>query len=406
MKILFVHQNFPAQFVHLAAALTASSHHEIRALTFNNCPIPKGVIAHGYEIKRTSSKEIHPWLVDFETKTIRGEAAFHAALAMKHSGFYPDIIIAHPGWGESLFLKEVWPQARVAIYCEFYYLLSGGEIDFDSEFRQATVDDACLLRLKNANQDLQLLHATRGLSPTYFQRSVFPETFQNKIDVIHDGINTQVAKPKPNILMHINGETFKKGDEIITFVNRDLEPLRGYHIFMRALPQLLEKRPHARVIIVGGDEVSYGQAAPDGKKWKHIFLDEVRAKLDMSRVYFVGKIPYEYFIQFLQISSVHVYLTYPFVLSWSLLEAMSCGCAIVASNTAPVREVITHNETGRLVDFFEVDNLSAEIIALLDDSASRDRLGKAARQYVIDHYDLHSTCLPKQMAWVHSLLDM
>jgi glycosyltransferase involved in cell wall biosynthesis len=186
-------------------------------------------------------------------------------------------------------------------------------------------------------------------------------------------------------------------------VNRNLEPLRGYHIFMRALPEILRNRPDARVIIVGGDEVSYGVAPKNGASWRKIFLNEVHDQLDMSRIHFVGKIPYAHFIKLLQISRVHVYLTYPFVLSWSLLEAMSTGCAVVASNTEPVSEVIVHNETGLLVDFFDVQGLAKNVCDLLADENARNRLGTAAREFAVAHYDLKKVCLPQQIKWVEKL---
>ncbi|MEN0036679.1 MAG: hypothetical protein AAGC78_06410 [Cellvibrio sp.] len=301
MKVLFIHQNFPAQFVHLAPALAADPKNDIRVLTPSKRPCPSGVKLHSYDIKRSSSNEIHPWLVDLETKTIRAEAAYWAAMKLKKDGFSPDLIIAHPGWGESLFLKDVWPQAKLALYCEYYYQATGGDVGFDPEFSIPELDMACRLRLKNANFDLHLLQADAGISPTHFQRSTFPRHFQDKISVIHDGIDTALIKPNPNVSMRLNGVELTKKDEVITFVNRNLEPLRGYHVFMRALPKILKENPKARVIIVGGDDVSYGSKAPEGTTWKNLFLDEVREQLDMSRVHFVGKLPYPDFIQLLQL---------------------------------------------------------------------------------------------------------
>jgi len=405
MNVLFIHQNFPAQFVHLAPALAADPNNDIRALTPSNRPCPAGVKLHTYNIKRSSSKEIHPWLGDMETKTIRAEAAFWGAMQLKKEGFIPDLIIAHPGWGESLFLKDVWPHAKLALYCEFYYQAVGGDVNFDPEFSTPELDMACRLRLKNANFDLHLLQADAGISPTHYQRSTFPKHFQDKISVIHDGIDTNRIKPNPKVTMRLNGMELTKNDEIITFVNRNLEPMRGYHIFMRALPKILKDNPNARVIIVGGDDVSYGSKPPSDTTWKQHFLNEVCDQLDLTRVHFVGKLPYPDFIQLLQLSTVHVYLTYPFVLSWSLLEAMSAGCVIVASDTAPVREVIKHNETGLLVDFFDANALSEKVSYLLENSNGRKRLGGSAREFVIRNYDLKTICLSKQELWVHKSIN-
>jgi glycosyltransferase involved in cell wall biosynthesis len=403
MKILFVHQNFPAQYKYLAPALFKLGH-EVKALTINKNPPLDGVDVVHYTPLRGNSPKIHPWLLDMESKVIRGEAAFHTALKMRADGFRPDVIIAHPGWGESLFLKDVWPEARLGLYAEFYYQTQGSDVDFDPEFINKNVAEDCRLRIKNAGQDLQFFQADQLISPTYFQASVFPKHLQERISVIHDGIDTQHLKPDAFAELRLNNSlVLNRQSEIITFVNRNLEPMRGYHIFMRALPEILKQRPNARVIIVGGDGVSYGAKPPEGNSWKKIFLDEVSSELDMKRIHFVGKVSYPNFIKLLQLSSVHVYLTYPFVLSWSLLESMSIGCAIVASDTEPVREAITNNETGRLVDFFDKQNLIAQIVNLLEDPAERYRLGAAAREFAIKHYDLETVCLPKQLMWFEKL---
>ncbi len=323
MKILFTHQNFPAQFKHLAPAL-AQRGHDVKALAINNHPSSINLIR--YPVRRKNTTGLHPWMVDMESKFIRAEAVFYAALKLRDDGFNPDVI------------------------------------------------------------------------------SSLPKAIQQITSVIHDGIDTEQLKPSDAVELKLNDNIkLTKDSEIITFVNRNLEPMRGYHVFMRSLPAMLRKRPNARVIIVGGDDVSYGAKPPAGSSWKHIFLHEVRDQLDMSRVHFVGKLAYTNFIKLLQISSVHVYLTYPFVLSWSLLEAMSLGCAIVASNTAPVREVITHKENGLLVDFFDREGLCEAVCDLLESQDERKRLGAAARETVISRYDLHSQCLPQQLAWVEAL---
>ena len=411
MNILFIHQNFPGQFKFLAPALAAQGH-DVRAFTMQKIAAGEwqGVKLTHYQPSRGTAPNVHPWVSDFETKTIRGEACFRAALKLKERGFTPDVIIAHPGWGESLFLKDVWPQAKLGIYCEFYYHPQGADVGFDPEFPARDAGDVCRLRLKNLNNLLHFEIADSGISPTHWQASTFPEPFRSRITVVHDGIDTEAIAPNPAVSLTLNGDlVLTKQDEVITFVNRNLEPYRGYHIFMRALPELLKRRPGARVLIVGGEEVSYG-ARPEGdKKWKDIFAGEVRPQIsdaDWARVHFLGNVPYQYFIPLLQISTVHVYLTYPFVLSWSLLEAMSVGCAIVASDTQPLHEAIRHDDTGRLVSFFDAAALSGEVCALLDDPAARERLGANARAFAQANYDLKTICLPKQLQWVEELAAM
>jgi len=415
MKILFIHQNFPGQFKFLAPALVQQGH-TVVAMTMQKTEAKawEGVLLYHYATKRGSTPNAHPWVTDFETKTIRAEACFRAALKLRAEGFTPDVIVAHHGWGESLFLKDVWPQAKLAIYCEFFYHPHGADVGFDPEFPANDEGDVCRLRLKNLNNLLHFEVADAGISPTHWQASTFPEPFCSKITVVHDGIDTKAVAPNPNVKLTLNGKLTlsKDHDEVITFVNRNLEPYRGYHVFMRALPELLKRRPKARILIVGGDDVSYGArptvAENGGQKWKDIFAAEVRPQIsdaDWARVHFLGHIAYAHFIPLLQLSTVHVYLTYPFVLSWSLLEAMSTGCAIVASDTQPLHEAIKHNQTGRLVNFFDHAQLASQVCELLDQPEERQRLGANARAFAQQNYDLQTVCLPKQLAWVQGLME-
>lgn len=397
MKILLVHQNFPGQFKHLVPVLLANPANEIVAFTMNPCPDVPGLRVVRYSAGKSTGQDVHPWVAETETKVIRGDAAFRAALALKAEGFVPDIILAHPGWGESLFLKQVWPDTKLIIYCEFHYAAAGTDVGFDPEFPPNDVGDGCRVQMKNVNNFLHFAVADAGVSPTEWQKSTFPEPFRSKISVIHDGIDTAAIKPNPDVWLQLGDVKLTRDDEIITFVNRNMEPYRGYHTFMRALPEILAKRPKARVLIVGGDGVSYGAKPPAGTTWKQIFLDEVKDRLDLSRVHFLGHIDYKHFIPLLQLSTVHVYLTYPFVLSWSLLEAMACGCAIVASDTTPLREAIHDGETGLLVDFFKPDAVAAGVIQLLENPALRSALGQRARAFAVAHYDLRSVCLPQML---------
>ena len=408
MNILFIHQNFPGQFKFLAPAL-AQRGHTVVAMMMKKTDVTQwqGVKLVPYTATRGSTPHVHPWVSDFETKTIRAEACFKTCLKLKQQGFTPDVIIAHHGWGESLFIKEVWPKAKLGIYCEFFYHAQGADVGFDPEFPPKDDGDVCRLKLKNLNNLLHFDIADAGISPTHWQASTFPAAFRDKITVVHDGIDTLTVAPNAGVELTISGNLqLTKADELITFVNRNLEPYRGYHIFMRALPEILKRRPKARVLIVGGDDISYGAKPENGKSWKTIFANEVRAQIsdeDWARVHFLGNIPYQHFIPLLQLSSVHVYLTYPFVLSWSLLEAMSVGCAIVASDTQPLHEAITQDHTGRLVNFFDTAGLANEVCDLLNDPLARQRLGSNARAFAQQHYDLQTSCLPRQLAWVEQL---
>lgn len=412
MNILFIHQNFPGQFKHLAPALVQAGHKAVAlTLRVKEPTVWNGVRVLPYKIQRKPGQGVHPWLVDFETKMLRAESCFAAACKLRDSGFEPDIIVAHPGWGESMFLRDVWPNARIGLYYELYYRGHAGDIGFDAEFPQkAPALDPLRLRLKNINNMMHLPVGDMGISPTQFQANSFPPEFREKISVIHDGIDTNVVRPDSTATFDVSDELCLGGDdEVITFVNRNLEPYRGYHVFMRALPRILKERPNARVLIVGGDDVSYGAKPPKGQTWKQKYIDEVRDQItndDWDRVHFLGRIPYAKFLQLLQISSAHVYLTYPFVLSWSLIEAMSASAPIVASATDPVKEVIQHDKNGRLFDFFDQDALVAQVCDVLENADVRARLGANARKTAVTRFDLASVCLPKQLDWIETLYQM
>jgi glycosyltransferase involved in cell wall biosynthesis len=411
LKILFIHQNFPGQFKHLAPLLAAQGHHCVAlTLRVKEQTTWNGVHVLPYALPERKGQATHSWVMDFDTKVTRGDACYRAARGLRDKGYAPDLILTHHGWGESMFLKDVWPDAKMALYCELYHLAEYPHLNYDPEFARSDTDlQALRIRLKNLNNHLHFDIAEAGISPTRFQADTFPQPFRDRITVAHDGIDTKLARPDPNARLSIEGiGDLTRNDEVITFVNRNLEPYRGYHVFMRALPQLLRERPRAHVLIVGGDSVSYGAQPPKGQTWKQIFSDEVRGQIpdaDWERVHFLGRVPYDRFLSLLQVSRVHIYLTYPFVVSWSLMEAMACEAAIVASDCTPVREVIRDGETGKLVDFFDGEGLVAQVCALLDDAEARAELGRAARAHIVKTYDLDSIALPAQMAWLKGLAE-
>lgn len=321
----------------------------------------------------------------------------------------PDAIVAHPGWGEAMFLKQVWPKARLGLYAEFFYRSEGSDVGFDPEFPAQEKTLGSRLLLKNTANFLQFPMAEAYLSPTAWQASTYPQEWQSRMTVIHEGIDTNQLSPQTQageslqLPQHLSLPT---DAEVVTFVARNLEPYRGYHAFMRALPELFALRPQAHVLVVGGEGTSYGSQPPTGTTWKARFWDEVKHRVPADRVHFLGRLAYEHYLAVMRRSDVHVYLTYPFVLSWSLLEAMSLGKAIVGSATAPVEEVITHDREGMLTPFFDTHTLARTTAQLLQDVAMRQRLGQAAREKAVRLYDLQRCCLPRQMAWIEQLVQL
>jgi glycosyltransferase involved in cell wall biosynthesis len=406
VRILFVHQNFPGQYRHLAPALASDPGNEVVAIG-DKANIHRAQGLHprlhlcAYPSPQGASAASHHYLRSTESSVRRGQAVARAALELKSKGFTPDVICAHPGWGEALFLKDVYPDARIVLYLEFYYRSHGSDMHFDPEF-PATFDDNCRVRVRNATQLLSLEAADAAISPTNWQRSQYPAMLQDRTTVIHDGVNTDVVCPGvvTNFQLPDGGGMLNSGDEIITYVARNLEPYRGIHSFLRALPQILAARPRARVLIVGGEEVSYGRAAPEGETYRTLYMKELAGKVDTSRIHFFGKLPYDQYLQVLRLSSAHVYLTYPFVLSWSMLEAMSCGCLLIGSRTPPVQEVLEHGRNGLLVDFHSPASIAQTVIEALENPEKTIPLRQQARRDVQAKFDLQRVCLPQIKAYI------
>jgi glycosyltransferase involved in cell wall biosynthesis len=402
MKILFVHQNFPAQYRWLATALGTDKRWQVMALgdasNLKKRQRLPGVSVSAYPPPAPASSRTHHYVRPLEGAVRRGQAVVRACLELKKRGFVPDIIYAHPGWGEALFLKDVFPEARLTLYCEFYYRAQGADVAFDPEF-PATLDDTFRVRIKNAVSLLSLETADSGISPTRWQRDAFPDIFRRRIAIVHEGVDTDILKPEPRAEVVLEGKnvTLTCGDEVITYVARNLEPYRGFHIFMRALPDILRRRPRAHVLIVGADGVSYGEQLPKGETYRKKLLNEVGKDLDMSRVHFLGQVPYATLIRIYQVSSVHVYLTYPFVLSWSVLEAMAAGCPVIASRTAPVEEVISDGRNGFLTDFFDQAALAAQVQEVLERGKEIAKVREWARRTIVENYDLRRVCLPRHL---------
>lgn len=408
MKFLFVHQGFPGQYLHICDALSQEGGHTLVALAMQQPkrPLPKGLKLIIYGPRRGNGKDVHPLALETETKVIRAEACAEAAERLKHQGFTPDIICGHPGWGELLFLKYIWPKTPILMYQEFFYRAKGFDYNFDPELQANESWQKCAkAEMKNANTLLNLEAASWNVTPTAFQQSSFPANHRDRMTVIHDGISSAATPASPNSHLSLklrDGHQLQQGDPIVTFVNRSIEPYRGCHSFIRAIPKIQQLYPEAQITIVGSETgISYGALCPKGE-WKEYFLNEIEGKYDPSKVHFTGALSYEDFLLLLQLSKVHVYLTYPFVLSWSLLEAMSTGCAIVGSNTPPVAEVIKDEHNGLLVDFFAPDSIAEQVDRLLRDRKLAGKLGTQARKDAIEKYSLKK-CLPRQLELIHNV---
>jgi len=402
MRILFAHQNFPGQFKHICRVLAAQGRHQVAFLTKPNDNNIPGIQKVVYTPARAPTPNVHHYIGEYENGILHGQAVVRAAMKLREGGFVPDVMIGHNGWGETLFLKDVFPRAPLLSYFEFFYRAQGADVGFDPEY-PTTLDDLFRVRAKNSINLLGMDAADWGLSPTEWQRSRYPDFFRPRISVIHEGVDTDALTPQALRGLKLpDGRTIEAGTELITYVSRNLEPYRGFHVFMRALPEILRRRPKAEVLIIGGDEVSYGRRLPAGETYRERLLKEVA--IDPARVHFLGRIAYEQFVAVLRMSAVHVYLTYPFVLSWSMLEAMSCGCLVIGSRTPPVEEVIRDRENGLLVDFFDRGGLADRIDEVLEHPDRMQAVRAAARRTIVERYDLRRVCLPRFSALIERLL--
>ena len=407
MNFLFVHQNMPGQYRELVKWLAACGDHRIYFLTQRkNAAQLDGVETRIYKTHRTAAKDAYGLSRVWEDATGAGFAAATAAKKIEvEEGFRPDIIIGHVGWGELTFFKQIWNDVPIIGLFEFYYNISGGLVGFDPD-DPISEHTPFLLQARNAVPLSNIETVDLGHCPTNWQRDQFPSSFHDRVYVCHDGIRTDKLLPNANVKLGLGrlGRDLTREDEVITYVTRNLEKARGFHVFMRALPSILKERPNARVLIVGGNDTSYGGKSKHPGGLRAEMEAEVGKNVDWDRVHFLGQVPYEDYQKIIQLSRCHIYMTMPFVLSWSLLESMSMGATIVASDVAPVREVITHGETGLLANFFDPQALAAQVIDVISRPKDFAHLGKTAREHVVAKYDFLTKCLPEHIAQINALV--
>ncbi|HLZ99521.1 MAG TPA: glycosyltransferase family 4 protein [Steroidobacteraceae bacterium] len=405
MNYLFIHQNFPGQYLHLVRYLTNQPGNQVYFITQPNANTMTGVHKITYPKDNRDRVNCHAYTVEIDRAIHAAAAVADRCRDLRNKGFRPDLIVGHSGWGETLFVKDVFPDVPLLANFEFYYHSTGVDVGFDPEF-VSIFQDPSRLRTRNATNLMAFEAADWGHSATRWQRSLYPPEMRPRISTLHEGVDTDIVRPQrmASFKLPQSERLLTRSDEVVTYVARNLEPYRGFHSFMRALPKLLRRRKRAEVVIVGGDGVSYGAPAPPRSTFKEMMLQEVGAKIDLRRVHFVGMLPYHDYLNLLQVSSAHVYLTYPFVLSWSFIEAMACGCLIVGSSTPPVLEVLRNEVNGLTVDFFSPNGIAKRIETALDQQAEMQRLRDAARATAVKHFDLKKVLLPRWNALFDDLL--
>jgi glycosyltransferase involved in cell wall biosynthesis len=406
MNYLFIHQNFPGQYRHVVRHLASQPGNQIYFITQPNDNAIPGVLKITYPKDQRGHINCHAYAVELDRAIHYGATVADTCRGLREQGFRPDLIVGHSGWGETLFVKDVFPDVPVLANFEFFYHARGVDADFDPEF-VSIFNDPSRLRARNGTNLLAFHACDWGHSATRWQRSLYPAEMQSRISVLHEGVDTDLVRPnaKASFKLPASGRVLTRRDEVVTYVARNLEPYRGFHVFMRALPQLLRRRKHAQVVIVGDDGVSYGAPPPPTSTFRAMMLQELGSKLDLKRVHFLGLIDYHAYLNLLQVSSVHVYLTYPFVLSWSFIEAMACGCLIVGSATAPVLEVLRDGKNGLAVEFFAHKQLASRIETALEGRRKFHALRQGARATAVEQFDLNRLLLPRWMGLFEDLVN-
>lgn len=384
MRVLLSHQNFPGQFKNLAPELLRRGH-EVLAIHRPGLRPGAGIKSVAFQPARRPSAKTHRYLQSVEAAVLQGQTTARAAIKLRNDGYRPDVIASHAGWGESLFLSDVFPAVPHLGYFEFFYHATGSDVDFDRP-TPPDLDDFARLRVKNAPHLMSFASVDWGLSPTVWQKSQIPPALQSKVSVLHEGVDCVTNAPDPGASLRLpNGNILRAGDPVITYVSRYLEPYRGFPSFMAAMEQVLTANSKVQVLVVGEEQGGYGRRAAEADSHKAKVLAD--HNIDAERVHFMGRIPYETFTRVLQVSSVHVYLTYPFVLSWSMLEAMAAGCLVVASDTAPVTEIIEDGKSGLLVDFHDPGDIARSVLKVLEKPKNFNAIRAHARDLVLERFD-------------------
>jgi glycosyltransferase involved in cell wall biosynthesis len=390
LKFVFVHQNFPGQFLHIVQHLAKSKQHEIVFITEPSDNVIQGVRKVPYLRPPGPKAETHIAARELDGGVRRAETVARTAANLKHLGFEADAIIGHHGWGEMLNLRDVWPDAPMLGYLEFYYHPDKFDVGFDPEFPIALADFP-RIRAKNAINHIALNLGGIGQTPTQWQLSTYPAWAHPSINLVWEGVDLNRCKPDPKVrqaTLKIGDMTIRPSDKLVTYVARDLEPYRGFHLMMRTLPHVLRGRKDVKVVMVGGDGISYGTPPTQGGTWREHMMQEIGDRIDLRRVVFPGRIDYATYISMMQRSDAHVYLTYPFVASWSLREALAMGCAVIGSDTTTVREFITDRENGLLASFFDPQALARTVLEVLEDSKLNHKLRTNARRYAEKHLSM------------------
>lgn len=387
MHVLFVHKNFPAQFGHLAQVFAKRHGWRCEYVSELEEGVFGGIRRHQYKPQGGARQATHFLARTFENAVAHAQGVYVRCRSVAR----PDLVVGHSGFGSTLFLPELWPDVPIVNYFEYYYRSRNSDLDFRPEYPTPELH-FLRARARNAMIQLDLQNCTAGYSPTRWQHSLFPTEYLSKIEVIHDGVDCAFWSRRPGPGRVIAGRAIPDGTRVVTYVARGLESMRGFDVFMETAVKICAERDDVVFVVVGADTVAYGGDAmfTDGRTFREHVLS--RGGYDLSRFIFTGRVPAAELVNIFSASDLHIYLTVPFVLSWSLLNAMACGCTVLASDTAPVAEVVEHRRNGLLAPFFDRAALAEQALRVLEEPEQfRERLGAAARVDMEERYSVEKT---------------
>lgn len=400
LRILLIHRNFPGQFRFLVAAWLRMGILIDAIGATDSQALPEGLLPQDYPSRLhywqiSAVNEIPEGVIDADLESAFRRGVLVAAMAKKmrdEDEVYPDVVIFHSAWGDGLHLRSVWPAALFIAYPELYGSPRCLGYGFDPLLPALTNKVSESIDRQNLLASAAVLCSDTAVVPTAFQRLSFPPALQPSLHCIHEGVDTDLFSPAADACFDCgNGLIFRVGDPVVTFVSRRLEALRGLRTFVEALPALMRSCPDVQVVIAGdplvGGYGSIGSKHPQGYLGET--LESLGDKLDLGRLHCVGWLSMQKLIRLLQISAAHVYISYPYTLSWSVLQAMACATPVVGNGDGPLSEVVESNRNGLLVEFTDSEALARCLLRLLKDASLRSRLGQAARQTICDHYGLN-----------------
>lgn len=390
--IVFIHQNMPGQFKNICQALAKNEKNQVYFITKKKTVSLPNVHRVVYDLAREPTGGSHQYISGLDSHLLYGQAVARRLIALKENNVYPDIVFAHSGWGEALFVKEIFPKAKLVVFSEFYYESRFSDTAFTHK-GDVPVDTACKLVARNLHLTQSMMAADIIMTPTLWQKFVHPKILWPQILVLHEGISVDEIRANRRTSVTLpNGWTVSKGDRVVTYVSRNLEPYRGFDVFFEAMRLLAKAAPDVRVVLIGGEDVSYGKRPPGGMSWRDLFLHQEGPPLHNAA--FLGKVPYPLFLDLLGIARVHAYLTVPFVLSWSTMEAMALETLVVGSATHPVREVIADGKNGLLCDYTAQSVCDTVMRGLDMAEEKRTQIGRLARATIEQNYSFNTVYLP------------